>query len=115
MDGIVFFRTPARTSIVEFYQNRLGFEVWLEQTGCTILEHGNLKLGFCDGEAPETEGIVTVFYPDRDRVDERYEDLEDIATDEPRYNEPYDIYQFFAEDPDGRTIEIQCFEHELPD
>ena len=27
----------------------------------------------------------------------------------------YDIYQFFAGDPDSRTVEIQTFEHETPD
>jgi catechol 2,3-dioxygenase-like lactoylglutathione lyase family enzyme len=110
----VFLRTPERAATVAFYRERLGFERWLEQSGCTILEHENLLLGFCDGEEADTDGIVTLFYPDRGRVEARYDDLADIATSEPTYNEEYDIYQFFAEDPEGRTLEIQTFEHELP-
>jgi hypothetical protein len=28
----------------------------------------------------------------------------------PRYNGTYGIYQVFAHDPEGRTVEVQCFE-----
>ncbi|PSP97623.1 hypothetical protein BRC89_10795 [Halobacteriales archaeon QS_4_70_19] len=27
-----------------------------------------------------------------------------------RYNDTYGIYQAFARDPEGRTVEMQCFE-----
>lgn len=115
MTGIVFFRSENRPAIVEFYTERLGFEEWLEQDGgCTILKRDNLLLGFCDSDDSETEGIVTVVVDDRTAVDALFEELEDVARDEPHENEAFDIYQFFATDPDGRTVEIQTFLHPTP-
>lgn len=114
MSGIIFLTTTREAEIVSFYVDRLGFEIWIEQDGCTILCHDNLLLGFCGGDDADTDGVVTLFYEDREAVDTRYEELSDIATDQPTYNEAYDIYQFFGEDPEGRTLEFQTFDHDLP-
>ncbi len=112
----MFFRSAARERVVEFYVDRLGFEVWLRQDGCTVLRHDDLKLGFCDADGdPETEGVVTLYYDTREAVDRRREELADVAVDDPRVNERYDIYQFFGEDPEGRTLEFQAFLHDLPE
>jgi nitroreductase len=43
-----------------------------------------------------------------------YERLGDLAEAEPVYNDAYHIYQFFARDPEGRRLEFQFFDHELP-
>ena len=119
MSGIVFFRTADRERIVDFYRERLGFEVWLEQdAGCTILRHDDLKLGFCDAANAsdvDTGGIVTLYYDTREAVDDKHDALADVAVDEPRANDDYEIYQFFAEDPEGRTLEVQAFLHDLPE
>ncbi|MEF8883381.1 MAG: VOC family protein [Halapricum sp.] len=112
MSGIVFFGTDDRDRIVEFYIGRLGFDVWLEQPGCTILQYDNLLVGFCEREEAESEGIVTVVYESRRGVDEQYDALKDVADDPPSENEPYRIYNFFGTDPDDRTFEIQTFLHE---
>lgn len=112
MSGIVFFGTDDRDRIVEFYTGRLDFDVWLEQTGCTILQYDNLLLGFCEREEAESEGVVTVVYDSKELVDERYDALKDVADDSPSENEPYRIYNFFGTDPDGRTFEIQTFLHD---
>ena len=109
MDGIVFFRTERHDDVIDFYRE-LGAEIWLEQPDCTILQAGAFRFGFCDRDAADTEGIVTFVFEDRSGVDEMYERLADAAEDEPRFNETYDIYQFFASDPEGRTVEFQCFE-----
>lgn len=115
MSGIVFFRTGDRERVVSFYTDRLGFETWLEQEGgCTILRRDNLLLGFCDGEETETDGIVTVVVEDEAGVDELYDELEDVAREQPARNEAFDIYQFFATDPDGRAVEVQTFLHPTP-
>jgi hypothetical protein len=115
MSGIVFFRTEHRSTVVSFYTDRLGFDVWLEQEGgCTILTYENLRLGFCDGDETETDGIVTVVLDDEATVDDLYGDLSDVARGPPETNEAFDIYQFFAEDPDGRTVEVQTFQHPTP-
>jgi hypothetical protein len=112
MDGIVFFRTERPEAVVEFYRERVGADVWLEQPDCTILQAGAFRFGFCERETAETEGILTFVVDSRDTVDSMYESLEPVADGEPRYNDRYDIYQFFAEDPEGRTVEVQRFEHE---
>ncbi|MEF8790864.1 MAG: VOC family protein [Haloarculaceae archaeon] len=108
--GIVFYRTEAHDAVVEFYTDRLGATVWLEQPGCTILDYRGFRVGFCDRTGAETEGTLTFVVPDRAAVDAAFERLEDRARDEPHYNDRYDIYQFFAEDPEGRTVEVQSFE-----
>jgi hypothetical protein len=99
--------------IVDFYVNEIGMHVWLEQTQCIILNHGNLLLGFCERTVPETEGMITLFYPEREDVDVMYDQLQRISTSEPVENKEYQIYQFFAEDPEGRALEFQAFLHPI--
>jgi len=111
MNGVVFFATEAHDEVVRFYRD-VGATVWLEQPDCTILRAGDFRFGFCARETAETEGVITFVYDDRAGVDDAYEDLEARADGEPRYNETYEIYQFFASDPEGRTVEFQTFEHE---
>lgn len=116
MAGIVFLHTAAFERIVEFYTAQLEMDVWLEQPSITILRHENLLVGFQDRpqERPDADGLITFFYPDRERVDRMYSVLADRATTEPAENSRYRIYNFYAEDPEKRRIEFQCFLHELP-
>lgn len=109
MDGIAFFRTERHDDVIDFYRS-LGADVWLEQPNCTILEAGTFRFGFCARDEADTEGIVTFVFDDRAAVDEMYEQLADRADGEPQFNDTYDIYQFFASDPEGRTVEFQTFE-----
>lgn len=111
--GIVFFRTSMLQEIVDFYVTNIGMHVWLEQEDCIILSHGNLLLGFCDHEIPELEGMITFFYPTKEDVDAMYDMLSHIATSQPSENEKYQIYQFVAEDPEGRVLEFQAFLHQI--
>jgi len=112
MDGIVFFATERLDDVVAFYRDRVGADVWLEQPDCTILRAGGFRVGFCEGDTAETGGILTVVVDGRDAVDEMYESLTDVTDDAPRYNDRYEIYQFFATDPEGRTVEVQTFDHD---
>lgn len=115
MSGIVFFRTEHRGEVASFYAERLGFDVWLEQEGgCSILQYDNLLVGFCDGAETETEGIVTLVLENEAAVDDLYRELSDVARGPPEENDAFGIYQFFADDPDGRTLEIQTFLHRTP-
>jgi catechol 2,3-dioxygenase-like lactoylglutathione lyase family enzyme len=111
MSGIVFYATERHDAVIDFYTDRLGADVWLEQPDCTVLKHDNLLVGFCARDRTDDCGILTFVYPDREAVDAVHADLSDVAREAPHENERYDIYQFFAEDPDGRTVEVQTFLH----
>jgi hypothetical protein len=111
--GIVFFRTTMLQEIVEFYVSDIGMHVWLEQDDCIILSHGNLLLGFCHRETSEVDGMITFFYPEKEDVNAMYGMLSQIATSQPALNEKYQIYQFFAQDPEGRALEFQAFLHPI--
>ncbi|MFO7991712.1 MAG: nitroreductase family protein [Thermoplasmata archaeon] len=113
MSGITFFRTGDLERIKDFYINEIGMSTWVDQGSCIILKHGNMLLGFCEGDDAETEGVVTFFYDEKERVDEMYDKLKDRAKDKPKENSTYNIYNFFAEDPDRRSIEFQTFMHDL--
>lgn len=112
MTGIVFFGTERLADVVEFYVETVGADVWLEQPDCTILKYDNQLLGFCDREEAETDGTITFVADSRSGVDERYEAIADHARQEPTENEPYEIYHFYATDPEGRAVEFQTFLHE---
>jgi len=113
MSGILFFRTQNLAAISEFYRSTIGCSLWLDQEHCTILQHGNMLFGFCQGKPADTQGIITFFYSHRAEVDELYNRLQERAKAEPQENTTFNIYQFFATDPEGRTIEFQCFLHAL--
>jgi len=112
--GIVFLRTAQFESVTSFYTDQIGMTVWLEQPDITILQHGNLLVGFHRQPTPDLDGILTFFYERKEEVDAIYARLEDIATTPPRENETYRIYNFFAVDPEGRKLEFQCFLHPIP-
>lgn len=115
MSGIVFFSTEQREAVVEFYTGTVGAERWLEQPDCTILDFDGFRFGFCQRNQTDDCGILTFVYEDRADVDGMHETVGDAALGTPHENETYDIYQFFAEDPDGRTAEFQTFDHPLPE
>ncbi|MHA1636613.1 MAG: VOC family protein [Candidatus Thorarchaeota archaeon] len=113
MPGIVFFKTTMLNRIVEFYTKEIGMTVWLKQADCIILRFENMLVGFCQRDSGECEGLITFDYDSKDHVNEIYEKFKDIATEPPRENEKYQIYNFFAQDPEGRNIEFQTFLHEV--
>lgn len=115
MPGIVFFSTTRRAQVVDFYMGRLGFDLWLEQEGCTILQYDTLLVGFCDGDQPDTDGIVTIVVDTMGEVETLHTKLSDVARSEPVENDRFDIYHFFGTDPDERTFEVQTFLHPLPE
>jgi hypothetical protein len=113
MSGIVFFGSEQYESVASFYTKQVGADVWLDQSACTILQYDTLLFGFCQADAAETDGVLTFVTDDRAGVDEFYDRFENRARGEPAVNEEYDIYQFFAADPEGRTMEFQTFVHDV--
>lgn len=109
MSGIIFFKTKNLRLIKDFYIERIGMELWREQADCIILKHGNLLLGFCQREEPDIQGIITFVYENTDQVYNMYKKFRAEAIAEPVVNEKYNIYHFFAKDPEGRLVEFQNF------
>jgi len=79
MSGIIFLRTKNLNSVVDFYVSEVGATVWLDQTACIIVKHGNLLLGFCQSETSDCELMITFFYPHKAEVDRMYQNLKEIA------------------------------------
>ena len=113
MSGIIFFATRDLAGITQFYRSNLKMSLWLDQGGCRVLQSGNQLLGFCQRDQAETQGTITFFYPSRAAVDSLYESLKDCASGSPQFNPTYNIYHFYGRDPEGRSFEIQHFEHAL--
>ena len=109
MAGIIFFKTQQLKSIIHFYQERIGMTVWLEQADCTILQHGNMQLGFCQRDQTDTCGVITFYYDTREEVDAMYEKFHGCSLQSPQKNDKYKIYHCFVKDPDGRSVEFQQF------
>lgn len=114
--GLIFVRTLNLERITKFYCDDIGMRIYLQQPDINILQLGNLLVGFHekDGSSCDTDSLLTFFYEDSMIVDQLYEKLKSIAITSPKENEKYKIYNFFAKDPEGRTIEFQTFLHDLP-
>ncbi len=113
MNGIIFFKTKKLDALKEFYLEKIGCEIWLEQADCCILKFGNLLFGFCNWKAVDKCGMITFFYESKEEVDSMYNRFSSIAQDKPKTNPKYKIYHFFAKDPEDRIIEFQWFEKEM--
>jgi len=113
MSGIVFFKTRKLNEIVTYYCETLNCELWLDQGNCKILRHGNLMIGFHEADRVDREALLTFFYDDRPSVDRIYEKIKDTAESAPVMNDKYNIYQFFARDPEDRKLEFQSFNHHI--
>ena len=109
--GIVFFQTQRLEILKDFYVNRVGCELWLDQGACLIFKHGNFLLGFCLGDEANTEGTLTFFYENKKEVDRMFQKIKEITVSPPKENKKYRIYHFYAHDPEGRSIEFQHFLH----
>lgn len=117
MDGpsidstITFLRVADLERSHLFYGEAMGLPLVLDQGGCRIYRLTESScLGVCERSAPlRSNVIVTVVVDDVDGWHERLR-AAGVETDgPPRDNDEYRIYQFFATDPDGHTLEFQRF------
>ncbi len=113
-DGLVaFLPTDDLQATHKFYHDTLGMPLYKDQGKCRIYQVGvDSYVGFCThfaGSPPEGM-IITLL---TDEVDEVYEQLaarEDISVEHPPSDNPdFNIYHFFARDPNGYKVEIQKF------
>jgi hypothetical protein len=115
--GLTFLKTKNRTEIVEFYGSKIKMTIWLEQPNITIMAFGNLLIGWhqlseSDSCELDLTSMYTFVYPTKEEVDQMYSIFQSTTADgPPRVNPRYQIYQFFAKDPEGRNLEFQAFLH----
>src|SRR6056297_2588837 len=103
--GIVFFATEKLDSVTDFYIEKIGCELWLDQGACKILKHGNMLFGFCKSDHVDKGAVITFFYPEKEMVDKMYSRMKNIAEDKPKMNPKFNIYHFYGLDPENRSIE----------
>jgi hypothetical protein len=113
MAGILFQNTKNLRKILDFYMTKINAKIWINQNDCTILKHDNLLFGFCQREKISRGCLMTFFFQTKKEVDGIYEILKDHATTTPIENKKYNIYQFFAKDPEERDLEFQAFLHQI--
>lgn len=115
---ITFFYTHDLNASTEFYEQKLGLELWLDQGTCRIYSvTGSGYLGFCQASetsilSPENQSSV-IFTLVTQQVDEWFKYLQERGVKfekPPTMNKKYNIYHCFLRDPSGYLIEIQSFE-----
>ncbi|MBD2528748.1 VOC family protein [Nostoc flagelliforme FACHB-838] len=115
---VTFFYVHNINLSKQFYEQKLGLELWLDQGSCRIYTvSGSGYLGLCQASekltlSTEKQSSV-IFTLVTQQVDEWFEYLKERGVEfekPPTLNEKYNIYHCFFRDPDGYLIEIQCFE-----
>ena len=109
MAGIVFLKTQKLQELKEFYINRVGAQMWMDQKDCVIFRFGSFLFGFCQRDKADMDSLLTFFYEKTEGVDKAYALFNKTAISTPSQNKRYPIYHFFCKDPEGRLIEFQAF------
>ncbi|MBD2727789.1 VOC family protein [Nostoc sp. FACHB-892] len=115
---ITFFYTHNLNASIKFYEEMLGFELWLDQGTCRIYTVSSSGyLGLCQTSEISTPSAdnqsSVIFTLVTQQVDEWFEYLKERGIKfekPPTLNEKYNIYHCFLRDPSGYLIEIQRFE-----
>lgn len=111
--GITFLPVRDLDATRAFYVDKLGLREVLDQGVCAIFEvRPGCYWGFCSHIEPMADSNRVILTLVTDFVDEVYDEFlrKDINTDgKPRLSERFQIYHFFATDPDGYRIEVQQF------
>ncbi len=110
---ITFLGTKDLTVTSNFYNNLLGLTLYKDQGVCLIFNINSMsKIGFCE-HMPivhvRKSPILTLVTDDVDKEYDRLLKLGIEISEKPLFNQKFNIYHFFFEDPNGYTIEIQKF------
>lgn len=94
-----------------FYHEVLGLPLVLDQGACRI--YGvtpSAYLGVCDHRAPDPSGVIVTLVTEDVDAWHRHLAAAGVPIDAPpSYSDRFDVYQFFARDPDGYLVEVQRF------
>jgi catechol 2,3-dioxygenase-like lactoylglutathione lyase family enzyme len=110
--AITFLKTRDLDATTDFYTRILGLRLALDQGACRIFAaRQGAYLGFCltDGPTGSGEVILTLVVADVDAACAQLEAAGVVIETRPRANPRFQIYQFFARDPNGYLLEFQRF------
>lgn len=113
IDFITFLYTPDLDTTELFYSQIMNLEMILDQGKCKIFQINPCAfIGFCNTENLNRtdDNIIITFV--LNNVDEWYKkfcmhNIEIVK--HPQLNQEFQIYHFFARDPNGYLLEIQRF------
>lgn len=113
-EQIVFLYVADLDRSTTFYRDVLGFPLVLDQGSCRIFQStATSYVGVCTIR-PEKVGVagalLTFVTEDVDVWHDKLVAAGTTITRGPQSNPDYQIYNFFAEDPDGNHIEVQRFD-----
>jgi catechol 2,3-dioxygenase-like lactoylglutathione lyase family enzyme len=115
---IVFVPVADLARSAVFYEQVLLLQLALDQGGIKIYRvAGGGFLGLCQSDDPVAADDRLILTFVTGQVDEWHARLaaQGVGTDgPPRENQRYQIYHFFARDPDSYRLEIQRFLHPFP-
>ncbi|HUT81750.1 MAG TPA: VOC family protein [Candidatus Bathyarchaeia archaeon] len=118
---ITFLQTDNLEKTTEFYTEILNCKLVVDQGLCRIFKttQGSY-LGFCLHEfldKGKNSVCLTFVCETKKEVNEWFDFLQKNNVEvknPPKENTKFQIYNFFATDPNGITIEIQCFLNPFP-
>ena len=110
---VAFYPCSDLAASRDFYERDLGLQLARDQGSCLIFKVTALGyIGFCqhEGELPQHDGLILTFVSEAvDEVYKRFKSLNIETEAPPKLNEAFQIYHFFARDPDGYRVEVQRF------
>lgn len=112
--NISFYGTDDLEKTDKFYKKYFNLKIYKDQGTCKIYNiPGAGMIAFCEHMEVLTKNKSPIITFLTENVDEIYEKFKNMAgielTTKPIKNEDFNIYQFFAKDPNGYTLEIQKF------
>jgi catechol 2,3-dioxygenase-like lactoylglutathione lyase family enzyme len=113
MESISFLPCLSLSATDRFYSSSLGLSLTLDQGSCRIYRVNEAAFwGFCEHLEPLSNPhsvILTIVADDVEGWFARLSSLGVEVDGEPRTNEKFGIFHFFAKDPNGYRVEIQRF------
>jgi len=112
--SISFFGTNDLEKTDQFYKKFFDLDIYKDQGKCKIYKiPGAGMIAFCEHMEVLTKNkspIITFLTENVDEIYDKFNNMDGIElTTKPMKNEKFNIYQFFAKDPNGYTLEIQKF------
>ena len=112
--NINFYGTDNLEKTDNFYKKFFDLEIYKDQGQCKIYNiPGAGMIAFCEHMEVLTKDkspIITFLTDNVDEVYEEFKKMDGIKIENaPVKKENFNIYQFFAKDPNGYTLEIQKF------